>query len=494
MSCCWGERTPPPSKSDAGACPPGATVPCPLQCPAMEIEINNTPAIDDDWVVRCTHTPRHFTPCRVRAIGAASGNSTVVLLNPDGRLRFSNETDTTTTLSIPPTGSWVDFTISGAAASAVVGDAVIEVRCDGPTGPVLATRRVTVASVVPRSLSNPNGVVVELPAVNDLSQLPVADHVAHRTITLSFTPSALTAAKTVEWTFVRSGIQAGALTAGIQRGVLPTAHSSNVEAEPGFNFTAAIRRSVISAAGLSAVRVNSPPIAWNRGRLAVQFIDRPGCLKEFDFEVPATIVIDPGHGGNVNVGGSDANHATSTSGVLEKNMTLDFGNLVTAVLNADPRNINVLMTRAGDVNLSLEARANVARDNAADVLVSIHMNGFNGVAHGTTVFVRPNGNHQVNHAEDAALATRVVNAVLAVNPISNRAQNLNDMVLGVLNDAHLGNTAVFHKTRACLLEVDFIDVLRVDETLNTGPNSTANRQAISDAIAGAIIDDILNQP
>ena len=42
----------------------------------------------------------------------------------------------------------------------------------------------------------------------------------------------------------------------------------------------------------------------------------------------ATLVIDPGHGGTTEAGGSSANNAISFSGVLEKSMTLQFGQLV----------------------------------------------------------------------------------------------------------------------------------------------------------------------
>ena len=43
-----------------------------------------------------------------------------------------------------------------------------------------------------------------------------------------------------------------------------------------------------------------------------------------------TVVIDPGHGGTANLGGSDWNHAKSPSGVLEKDMTLALAQAVKA--------------------------------------------------------------------------------------------------------------------------------------------------------------------
>ena len=89
---CWGEKAPKPSDSPVEDCEPGVvTEHCPPQCPSMEIEINDTSTTDDDWVVRCTHSPRHTVPCRIRATGSSANNSTVVLVNPDGILRFPDD-------------------------------------------------------------------------------------------------------------------------------------------------------------------------------------------------------------------------------------------------------------------------------------------------------------------------------------------------------------------------------------------------------------------
>lgn len=464
----------------------------------MEIEISNTPTADDDWVVlRCAD----LTNCRIRALGNPANDTTVVLTNPDGRLRFSSSnTDTSRTLVLPRNGSWVDFQIFGQLKSNAVGDAIIEAHCHSATQPVQTRKAVTVVAIEVDGLLNPAGSAVHPPNINDLNLMPVAGRVAHRSVKFKFTPAGITQGKSVQWTLTQSGIQGGALVAGVERGTMPTAaHNAHLEQETGFNFAPATLQSVIDSAGIAAVRINLPPIAFNRCRVGIHFVSRPQCVRELDFEVPAVVVIDAGHGGTVNVGGSDANHAVTPSGVLEKNMTLDFARLVRDGLNAlstatPRRNIKVFMTRNADVNLGLAARANVARDNSADIFLSIHMNAFNGVAHGTSNHIQPNGNDQINHAEDAALATRIVNAVLVANPITNRANNVVDQSLGVLRDSNLGNAAAFHKTRACLLEVDFIDVPRVDVTLNTGPNAAANRQAIADAIRDAIVDDLLNQP
>ena len=77
------------------------------------------------------------------------------------------------------------------------------------------------------------------------------------------------------------------------------------------------------------------------------------------------IVIDPGHGGSLEAGGSSANNATSASGVLEKNITLRMAFLVReqlAIISAaDGHHLTVILTRESDVNLGLAARAKIAR-------------------------------------------------------------------------------------------------------------------------------------
>ena len=202
-----------------------------------------------------------------------------------------------------------------------------------------------------------------------------------------------------------------------------------------------------------------------------------------------TVVLDPGHGGSVNLGGSDANHAVSPSGVLEKNMTLEFAQLVQTALSSEA-DVQVILTRTGDVNLSLAARANVARDSGADLFLSIHFNGFNGSARGVEAFVRPANDDNFNVDEDkefAALVQKgVFDAIQARDP-GTKDRGVKEMKLGVLRDSSLGNTAANHPCRACLLEIEFIDVPAVDALLNTGPDAPAVRAEIASAIKDAIV-------
>lgn len=123
------------------------------------------------------------------------------------------------------------------------------------------------------------------------------------------------------------------------------------------------------------------------------------------------IVIDPGHGGKLEIGGSSPNNAVSASGVLEKNITLRMAFLIReqlVILAANEgHNLTVLLTREEDINLALAARADLARKKKADLFLSIHCNGFNGKARGTETLVNPASVGNTNHAAERAFAQSI---------------------------------------------------------------------------------------
>lgn len=204
------------------------------------------------------------------------------------------------------------------------------------------------------------------------------------------------------------------------------------------------------------------------------------------------VVIDPGHGGSLDVGGSSKNNATSPSGVLEKNMTLRFAFLVRDALQAAAsiggHVLTIFLTRDTDSNLGLSQRAAVGKSKKADVFLSIHFNGFNGATRGTETLISPKATNS-NHAADKALAQRIQKATLnaiKAHDADAKDRRVKDQKLGVLNEASLGTRA-----RACLVEIEFIDVPTVDTLLNLGPSSPQVRADICQAIAGAILDDLI---
>ena len=206
-----------------------------------------------------------------------------------------------------------------------------------------------------------------------------------------------------------------------------------------------------------------------------------------------TVVIDPGHGGSLETGGSSANNATTPSGILEKNMTLRLGLLVRDALKdaavAGGHTIKVVMTRVTDKNLGLTQRANVAKTNNAKLFLSIHFNASNAHnARGVETLVRPKSAGNTNHADDTSFAKKiqagVLGALRAHDP-STKDRKVKDQVLGVLKDSALGSGV-----RACLVEVEFIDTVAVDKLLNLNPNAAQVREDIAAAIAKACVKEL----
>ena len=82
-----------------------------------------------------------------------------------------------------------------------------------------------------------------------------------------------------------------------------------------------------------------------------------------------TICLDPGHGGN-------DSGAIGINNVYEKNLTLKIAQYCKQEL--EKYNCHVVMTRTGDTNPSLVDRANFARSQGAQYLISIHLNSAAG--------------------------------------------------------------------------------------------------------------------
>lgn len=217
------------------------------------------------------------------------------------------------------------------------------------------------------------------------------------------------------------------------------------------------------------------------------------------------IVIDPGHGGAKNVAGSNANNATSASGVKEKVLTLAYAQDLKEHLESDEIQqifrgrgyceVKIIMTRTTDVNVTARNRVKTATDNKADILMSIHFNGSKyHNARGTETFYRdPRNGSQANLGEDKALAEAVNNAAFqAISAMDSAASNRGiksdkqgkNPGISVLRDPGRGLSGKI--CRSCLLEVEFIDFPAVDVLLVSGPQATNNRSAIMRAVARAL--------
>jgi N-acetylmuramoyl-L-alanine amidase len=205
------------------------------------------------------------------------------------------------------------------------------------------------------------------------------------------------------------------------------------------------------------------------------------------------IVIDPGHGGTLKIGSSSPNNAQSPSGVLEEELTLKMAELVRLSLAERAPSVRVELTRNDDVNLDLADRARVAKKLKADLFLSIHFNGFDSTARGVETLIRPKSGGNVNHAEDKAFAERVQSAVhsaLREFDAATPNRGVKEQDLGVLRDESLGNSIGNHPCRACLLEIEFLDTVKVDELFNTGHQAEEVRGRVANAIGEALLGEL----
>lgn len=92
------------------------------------------------------------------------------------------------------------------------------------------------------------------------------------------------------------------------------------------------------------------------------------------------VVIDPGHGG-------DDPGSIGGSGTREKDVVLSISKYLKEYIDQD-KDMRAILTRTGDYYIGLKQRTEKARDNQADLFVSIHADGFrDSRAKGASVFV-----------------------------------------------------------------------------------------------------------
>ena len=82
------------------------------------------------------------------------------------------------------------------------------------------------------------------------------------------------------------------------------------------------------------------------------------------------IIIDAGHGGT--------DPGAGGHGLKEKDITLKISQEVAKRLNANYEGVQATLTRSADVTLGLKQRTDLANKQAADVLVSVHVNAGGG--------------------------------------------------------------------------------------------------------------------
>lgn len=219
-----------------------------------------------------------------------------------------------------------------------------------------------------------------------------------------------------------------------------------------------------------------------------------------------TIVLDPGHGGTETIGGSKPNNAISASNVKEKKLTLDFclmlrDSLANAAASKN-KQINVVLTRTGDVNVGIRARANFVATNNADLFICLHFNGLDDKAvRGVETFYQSQSHDNLNLNEDIDFANKVnkslFDSLKSIGPgAKNRGVKPDTQSgpgnLGVINDINLGNENRTVKCRSCYVELEFITNPTVDDLLISGSKALQNRQLIMDNLAKTLVEYLEN--
>ncbi len=131
------------------------------------------------------------------------------------------------------------------------------------------------------------------------------------------------------------------------------------------------------------------------------------CGGKYSFKVnhipsELTVVIDPGHGGS-------EKGALGCLGDKEKDITLKIALELKEILAQ--KGINVVMTRECDANVSLDDRVKIARENCANIFVSIHLNSIPDIKmdihknRGTSVYYyNPNSKSLANSVQESVMS------------------------------------------------------------------------------------------
>ena len=217
----------------------------------------------------------------------------------------------------------------------------------------------------------------------------------------------------------------------------------------------------------------------------------------------ATVVIDPGHGG-------EDPGAIGRRGSREKDITLSIGKRLKALVDAEP-NMRAMLTRDGDYALQLGARVEKARAVKPALFVSIHADSFVPAhARGSSVFALSDRRATSEMARSLAKKQNEADLIAGVNlkgkedhlkrtllDLSQTASIDHSLRLGNLVLARLGSVNTLHKPTveqasfAVLTAHDMPSIL-VETAFISNPDEEKrlNDEGYQDKLARAILEGI----
>lgn len=175
-----------------------------------------------------------------------------------------------------------------------------------------------------------------------------------------------------------------------------------------------------------------------------------------------TVVLDPGHGGK--------DPGAVGNGMREKDVVLDISLRAKKYFAGTP--INVKLTRETDVFVELADRVKFAKQQQADLFVSVHANALNGKASGIETFYYSAAKN-TNVKESRTLATYIQKRMLEAWKLPNRS--VKSMSLHVLRE---------NSMPATLIEIGFID----NKTDASYISSPVHRESMAKAIYLGTLD------
>ncbi|MEZ5324999.1 MAG: N-acetylmuramoyl-L-alanine amidase [Verrucomicrobiales bacterium] len=351
-----------------------------------------------------------------------------------------------------------------------------------------------------------------LPLTPFVEILPHTNKIAHRELKVKIGEAL--AGKTVTWTmeplFVPNYNPNGPNLPPVFRGEWShsSTHPNRFESSTTYGangwvgISQASSRTTVSNDGFTAVRVNVPPIGFNQARIRMQIEGVTALVDLIDMEVPAVVVIDPGHGGT----DSGAQGGTGNNTVNEKDLALAYGLSIRDELidkfTDEKHGLRFKLTRKDDDFIELLDRAPIAKDAGADVFVSIHFNSGASSARGTETLVR--GANNTNEADDTVLAGLFLASTFAAvqsedaaainrgvkNYAWSQSQGKNvPSQWAVLSDTGYGNTTAYSPVRGAIIEVEFVSNATALESVRL---STAAGMEIKTKVATSVATDIFN--